>query len=93
MFLVTGGKDGSNSNVDTTETFNPMVGRWAASGAKLPRPIDGLRAVNINDRVLIFGNDNPESLFQSPPSPHTVLCPSNTKFKMRVWIKRLSPIF
>ena len=65
MFLVTGGKDRSNSNVDTTETFNSIVGCWTASGAKLPRPMDGLRAANINDRVLIFGNDNPESLFPS----------------------------
>ena len=54
MFLVTGGWTGS-SRLDSAETFDPMLGSWAASGAKLPRPMDGLRAANINDRVLIFG--------------------------------------
>ena len=58
MFLVTGGDDGSMSiTTDTTETFDPLVGSWVASGAKLPRPMLGLRAVNIDDRLLIFGND------------------------------------
>ena len=54
MFLVTGGDDGSNL-LDSTETFDPMLGSWAASGAKLPQPMGGLRAANINDRLLIFG--------------------------------------
>ena len=53
MFLVTGG---GGSRLDSTETYDPMMGSWAASGAKLPRPMSGLRAANINDRVLIFGN-------------------------------------
>merc|ERR1719468_582757 len=55
MFLVTGGDDGSWDHSDTTETFDPLVGSWVASGAKLPRPMYYLRAVNINDRLLIFG--------------------------------------
>lgn len=54
MFLVTGGLTGSGSS-DSTETLDPMLGSWAASEAKLPRPMIGLRAANINDRVLIFG--------------------------------------
>ena len=53
MFLVTGGDDEYGH---TTETYDPMMGSWAASGAKLPRPMYGLRAANINDRLLIFGN-------------------------------------
>ncbi len=58
MFLVTGGDDGSMAGItDTTETFDPLVGSWVASGAKLPRPMLGLRAVNIDDRLQIFGND------------------------------------
>ena len=57
MLLVTGGADGSWDHSDTTETFDPLVGSWVASGAKLPRPMLGLRAVNIDDRLLIFGND------------------------------------
>ncbi len=53
MFLVTGGDDGDY--LDSTETYDPMLGSWAASGAKLPRPMYGPKAANINDRVLIFG--------------------------------------
>ena len=53
MFLVTGGWDGSQA-LDSTETFDPLVGTWA-SGAKLPQPIYGLQAVTIENRVLIFG--------------------------------------
>ena len=54
MFLVTGGYDGPDM-LDSTETFDPLLGSWAASGAKLPIPMQGLRAANINERVLIFG--------------------------------------
>ena len=54
MFLVTGGY--GSEYLDSTETFDPMLGSWTASGAKLPRSMGGLRAVYINDRVLIFGN-------------------------------------
>ena len=57
MFLVTGGYEYNGGHyLDTTETYDPLLGSWAASGAKLPRPMSYLRAVNINDRVLIFGN-------------------------------------
>ena len=55
MFLVTGGWDGSHT-LDSTETYDPMLGSWTASGAKLPRTMSNLEAANINDRVLIFGN-------------------------------------
>ena len=60
MYLVTGG-DFDNWHtetwdvLDSTEIFDPMVGRWVASGAKLPQQMTELRAVNIDDRVLIFG--------------------------------------
>ena len=60
MYLVTGG-DFDNWHtetwdvLDSTEIFDPMVGRWVASGAKLPQEMTELRAVNIDDRVLIFG--------------------------------------
>ena len=56
MFLVTGGSDGSDNTLDSVETFDPTLGSWATTGAKLPRPMGSLRAANINDRVLIFGN-------------------------------------
>ena len=53
MLLVTGGFAGSYF-LDSTEVFDPSVGSWATK-AKLPQPLEGLRATNINDRVLIFG--------------------------------------
>ena len=53
MFLVTGGWDGAEI-LDSTEMYDPSVGSWA-NGAKLPQPMSGLKATNINDRVLIFG--------------------------------------
>ena len=55
MFLVIGGWDGSQA-LDSTEIFDPVLGSWAV-GAKLPQPIYGLQALNINDHVLIFGNE------------------------------------
>ena len=39
--------------MDTVETFGNSG--WILSGAKLPRPMNGLRAANIDGRVLIFG--------------------------------------
>ena len=42
MFLVTGG--GDDDYLDSTETFDPLVGSWTASRAKLPRPMVGIRA-------------------------------------------------
>ena len=59
MFLVTGGC-GSNEmwNYDTTETFDPSVGSWVLTEAKLPQPVYEPRAATINGRVLIFGIDN-----------------------------------
>ena len=58
VLLVTGGLglDGSQS-LDSTEVYNPSVGGWAITGAKLPIPMFGLKAINIDDRVLIFGID------------------------------------
>lgn len=66
MFLVTGGQHyDSYDTYDSTEILDLMVGRWVASGAKLPQTRAGLTALNFNNRVLIFGNDNPTSLFES----------------------------
>ena len=56
MFLVTGGEDDGYHYQDSTEIFDPLVGSWTTSGAKLPRPIIGLRAENINGSVFLFGN-------------------------------------
>ena len=50
---MTGGYDGYY--LDSTELYDSSVGSWVIAGAKLPRPMSDLRAVNIDDRVLIFG--------------------------------------
>ena len=50
MFLVTGGQDGQHY-MDSTEIFDPLVGSWTVSGAKLPRPMDGIKA----EGNLMFG--------------------------------------
>jgi len=60
MFLVSGGYGpsgpyGYSDWYDSSEIFDTNLGNWATSGAKLPQPMDSLRATNINDRVLIFG--------------------------------------
>ena len=53
--MVTGGYTGSDY-LDSTETLATDASSWVTSGAKLPRPMHGLRAANIDDLVLIFGN-------------------------------------
>ena len=57
MFLVTGGLDEGAYYLDSTETFDPLLGSWTASGAKLPRPMERIKAETINDSILLFGND------------------------------------
>ena len=58
MFLVAGGYGPDMDRLDPTEIFDPLVGTWTQSGARLPRPIGFLRAENIDDSgsVLLFGN-------------------------------------
>ena len=65
MYLVIGGLIDSVPNMlDTTETFDPMVGSWVTSDAKLPQPMQGMKAASINNRLLIFGIiDNHKSTF------------------------------
>ena len=53
--MVTGGLTGSDY-LDTTETFTSDEDTWTTTGARLPRPMYGLRAATIDDRILIFGN-------------------------------------
>merc|ERR1712037_45664 len=54
VFMVMGGWTGSD-NTDTTETFASNEDMWTTSGGRLPRPMSGLRAATVNDRILIFG--------------------------------------
>ena len=55
VFMVMGGTTGSD-NLDSIETLGSEGSSWVTSGAKLPKPMEGLRAANIDDRVLIFGD-------------------------------------
>ena len=58
VLLVTGG----TGPLDSVELYDPRVGSWVVAKAKLPLPGYALRAININNRVLIFGKF---SLFRS----------------------------
>ena len=40
---------------DSTETYDHISGRWVMTRAKLPIALTGLRAINIDNSVLIFG--------------------------------------
>ena len=93
MFLVTGGAlDGlPDVEYDSTEILDLMVGRWVASGAKLPETRTGLRAINFNNRVLIFGNENRillpyfEAKYKYPrPADSYCIWPSIANFKRRL---------
>ena len=55
MFLVAGGYGPDLNRLASIEIFDPLVGSWTESEARLPRPITFLRAENVNDRALIFG--------------------------------------
>ena len=52
---MTGGDDGYF--LDSTEVYDPSVGSWMMTRAKLPAPMQGLRATNIDGRILLFGKD------------------------------------
>ena len=52
---MTGGYDENYSFLDSTELYDPSVGSWVTNEATLPSPMSDLQAINIDDRVLIFG--------------------------------------
>ena len=57
--LVSGGVGSGPGPVyylDSTEIWDPALKSWKA-GATLPRPMYGLKAANIDNQVLIFGNE------------------------------------
>jgi len=60
ILIVMGGwgTDRRHFILDVIETFDINLGRWATSGSTLPRLMTGLRAANIDGRVLIFGGSN-----------------------------------
>ena len=54
--MVIGGQsDSPGSIIDNTEVYDSDMGSWVISGAKLPQSMNGVKATNIDGRVLIFG--------------------------------------
>ena len=53
--LVTGGSVSTEFRA-STEVYRPSAGEWReVPGGALPRPMDGVRVVTLNNRVFIFG--------------------------------------
>ena len=57
MLLVTGGWGfGRNELLASTEVYRPSAEEWReVPGGALPRPMEGVRAVTLNNKVLLFG--------------------------------------
>ena len=70
--MVTGGFTGSDS-LDTTETFAGDEDSWTTIGARLPRPMSGLRAATIDDRVVIFGNYYYDDILEYNPDEDSMI--------------------
>ena len=53
---MTGGVDEYEMDItDSTETYDLSTGRWVITQAKLPKIMLYLRAITIDNRILIFG--------------------------------------
>ena len=55
--IVTGGEDVSENLLDTTEVYSFRDNAWTEAG-KLPIRTKLGRAATINNRVLLFGNED-----------------------------------
>ena len=55
VLLVTGGWDGDNSLLDSTEVLRPYSDWQVITSARLPRPMSGVRVSILDNRVLLFG--------------------------------------
>jgi len=57
VYLVTGGWQmiTDTDALRSTELYEPHVGSWVRSRARLPEPLYGLKGATIDNRVLIFG--------------------------------------
>ena len=55
MLLVTGGEDSASEPLSSTEVYYPSTGEWREVPGALPRPMEGVRVVTLNNRVLLFG--------------------------------------
>ena len=58
MLLVTGGWDSDREYLASTEVYRPSTGEWReVPGGVLPRPMDGISLVTLNNRVFLFGEE------------------------------------
>ena len=52
---MTGGYDGWNNRLDSTELLRPGSDWQEITSARLPRPMSGMRVSTVDNRVLLFG--------------------------------------
>ena len=59
MLLVTGGSGNPNYKyLISTEVYRPSAGEWReVPGGALPRVMEDVRVVTLNNRVLLFGEE------------------------------------
>ena len=62
MLIVTGGLSDvlEGMGIDfqplaSTEVYYPSAGKWREVPGALPRPMEGVRVVTLNNKVLLFG--------------------------------------
>jgi len=58
VLLVTGGRDYREEFLASTEVYRPSAGEWReVPGGALPRVMEDVRVVTLNNRVLLFGEE------------------------------------
>ena len=60
VYLVTGGwqMEMDQDALRSTELYEPHVGTWVRSRARLPEPLQDLRGITLDNRILIFGENS-----------------------------------
>lgn len=53
--MVTGGWDIAYQSLASTEVYRPSAGEWLEVPSALPRPLDGVSVVTLNNRLFLFG--------------------------------------
>ena len=66
---MTGGDDGDNNRLDSTEVLRPGSDWQEITSARLPRPLRGVRVITVSNRVLLFGEWR-QILILTAPSQH-----------------------
>ena len=55
VLLVTGGYNDNDGKLDSTELLRPGSDWQEITSARLPRPLNGVSVITVNNRVLLFG--------------------------------------